>query len=291
MPQILPRRRQPLPPGPFDGPIDEEPLVLPPPSNPDFYDPGWDDWRQPRRWPIVALAIVLILGAVLVGAYKVTSKTSTTKAKSIPTVPSPTTFQIPTAPSEPKEVVLTGKSDATPPSFPISGGMVVFSATTTSPWQFGVTLLDANGNFVDVLYNVLGSVNGSVVRSLEPGTYQIKVTAKDAWTVTVRQPAPNTEPLSLPSTHSGVGPSIIGPFPAGMPLSVLFGFLSNGDVWPPASVQVIYLDGRKGSILMSETSQKIVTVHLAASMQPFYLQAFALGNWQLTVSDASRAKP
>jgi hypothetical protein len=165
--------------------------------------------------------------------------------------------------------------------------MVVFSAATTSPWQFGVTLLDANGNFVDVLYNVLGSINGSVVRNLQPGSYQIKVSAKDAWTVTVRQPASNTEPLSLPSIHSGIGPSIIGPFPPGMPLSVLFGFLSNGDAWPPASVQVIYLDGRKGSILVSETSQKIVTVHLAAAIQPFYLQAYALGNWQLTVSDAS----
>ncbi len=270
------------------GPIDDEPLVLPSPPNPDFYDPGWDEWRQPRRWPVVVVGLAVLFGLVGLGAYKIIHSGSTAPQVYIPKSLAPTTYTIGSGPESPPPVYYSGDKNLTTTPFTSAGGMVVISASSTTPWQFGVTLLNSTGDLVAVPYNVVGNVHGNIALHLPAGSYRLQVVASAHWELAVTQPT-NVTPMGIPSAHVGVGYSVIGPYPSGTSIKLIFGFLGEATT-PPASVRMLNLDGTPasgGGLLVSETSQKIDQIVLPPTAQPFYLQIFAPWYWQLRLNPAN----
>ncbi|MCK6258770.1 hypothetical protein LCY76_19565 [Fictibacillus sp. KIGAM418] len=89
---------------------------------------------------------------------------------------------------------MSGSGDTATKQFKLEPGFVVFQAKYTGSQNFIVTLLDENGNNVDLLVNTIGSYQGKrFVAVPDGGKYMLNVKASGPWTIQGSQEIPKEE--------------------------------------------------------------------------------------------------
>jgi len=230
-----------------------EPLVLPPPQNPDFYDPAWDAWKPPRKiQPKFLIAIVIVLIVVIGGLYlfQGTKSNTSSQAKSV-VFATPTTFTIAHGVGQATDVTFSGSGNVTTAPFAAGAGLGVVGATCQCTSLLTVKVVDKTGATVATPINFVSSghgFSGSAPWQSPGGTFQVKVAASGVWKVTLAFPS-GVPPVSLPYPFGSSGPSVFGPFPGGKSIPIFYSFA--GTVNPPAQLQIVRLDGTPGAVLFS----------------------------------------
>ena len=268
-----------------------EPLVLPEPPNPDFYDPAWDAWKPKRTVPTkyvlgsIAAVIVVLLVAYLI--RDLTASSPVTKQVSKVSL-TPTTFTIARTPGDPAPIIFSGEQSKTTSSFTIPSGLAVLSATCECTGHpFVVSVTGADGTVVHIPINSLGSVSagifaGSTNLGVGPGTYAFKIEASGKWTTRITFPSPTLAPISIPRGFGSSGPAVLGPFAANQSLGILYSI-------PPgvgsSSLQVLNTDGTTGPTVFNVSSTpSILYANLPAQPKQFYLQmSDTSAGWTLRV--------
>ncbi len=96
-----------------------------------------------------------------------------------------------TSSASPIPTTLTGAGDDVPEPFEFPNGPVQFTMSHQGSGHFGVTLYDANGNYVDLLANEVGVYSGSTsvssggVFGASPGVHYIDVDADGDWSIEI----------------------------------------------------------------------------------------------------------
>jgi hypothetical protein len=87
------------------------------------------------------------------------------------------------APDQFPKTTAAGSREMTPP-FTVTSSLGVFKATYKGTDNFAVALTESNGQSKDVLFNQIGSYNGSTVEQTDPGSlYWLKVIGDGSWTI------------------------------------------------------------------------------------------------------------
>lgn len=184
---------------------------------------------------LAGLAVVIVLGCCLIGLLGSVLGTSTpSPARSqlptlTPTLPPdetsppvpPTASEIgapvPTAPPvsptpeppaptpTPEPLVLTGTGQQAAGPVTLNPGLVVATMSHQGSSNFAVTVLDDQGQPVELLANVIGSFDGSKAFRAEGGSFVLDVTADGNWSVTLAQPGPPAGLAGPPHSLSGHG--------------------------------------------------------------------------------------
>lgn len=96
--------------------------------------------------------------------------------------------------------------------FTLEPGLAIAAGTHSGDRNFIVQLVDAAGDTVDYLANEIGAVTSeSLTGELDGGSYRLEVMADGPWSITVTQPK-SVWGRALPTTFSGTGNGIAGPF-------------------------------------------------------------------------------
>lgn len=104
-----------------------------------------------------------------------------TRASAGTPLPSPTPTPVP------EPIRLSGRGQQASSQFHLNQGLTVFKMTHDGRSNFNITLLDSQGQRVDLLVNEIGSFDGSkAVGISQPGTYILDISADGNWTVTIQ---------------------------------------------------------------------------------------------------------
>jgi hypothetical protein len=122
-----------------------------------------------------------------------------------PTPIPPTSTPIPPAPtSQPQALTGTGQQAAGPVT--LNPGLVVAQMSHQGSGNFAVTVLDDQGQPVDLLANAIGSFDGGKAFQVEEGgSFVLDIAADGAWSVTLSQPGPPADLAGPPQSLSGHG--------------------------------------------------------------------------------------
>lgn len=218
----------------------EEPPAVVVPVGPDFeipmrngrpYDPAWDAWKPPRRWPGVMLSAVAI--AVFIGglAYHYSAHgghkgPSFRPPKSSRIQPA---YALPVPGSDIQRY--SGRGNRSSLEFTSSGHFMVWDVRCPKCQQnFGLIVHDANNLTVDIPVNTLGPSQAVLPATYPKGTYYATVIADAKWTVSLLDPT-SLANVATPFGYWSQGPSVIGPFSgAASSLSWYFGGLPGDAV-------------------------------------------------------------
>jgi hypothetical protein len=276
---------------PEDG-IVHEPLVLPEPPNPRFYDPAWDEWdvkKGPSRRTVI---IIVVVGILAVGGFFAYKESQSSKAPVVAFSP-PTTFSVASTPSTPSPSVFTGKVSTTTSQFTLSGRPAILGASCscTGP-KFEVQVLDSTGNVIATPIQTTGlygggNFAGSAPLTLPAGNYTLQVSAIGRWKVTVTTPPTDQPTLPLKSlSFGGSGSSVIGPFAANHSFYVVWSLPQA-----PAPIQLQMIDSVTGTATTlheSTSTIKPLFLRINAQQDPFYLfQGPTSYLWGLIIKPAS----
>lgn len=90
---------------------------------------------------------------------------------------------------EPEEIYSwSGHGPQVTPFFVLSRGLAIFRMTHNGSSNFAVVLKDSDGEWVDLLANVIGSFDGSKSTHIErTGSYLLDITADGDWSVVIKQ--------------------------------------------------------------------------------------------------------
>lgn len=109
---------------------------------------------------------------------------------------------------EPEQISLSGTGQQASKKFTLESGLSIFRMTHSGQSNFGIWLLDENGNNIELLVNEVGTFNGAKAVGInKKGTYILDISADGQWTVKIEQPRPITAP-SIPKTFSGIGQQV-----------------------------------------------------------------------------------
>ncbi len=98
---------------------------------------------------------------------------------------------------EPQPISLSGASQQASDKFVLESGLSIFKMTHDGSSNFAITLLDENGQRVELLVNEIGPFNGSkAVGITMSGTHILDIAADGAWTITIEQPRPSDAPAT-----------------------------------------------------------------------------------------------
>ena len=268
-----------------------EPLVMPEPVNPGFYDPSWDEWQEKdnkwgRRGVIALIAVALLFAGVLVfkpvlkKAFKSSSGTTTTTLKFDT---KPKVYAIPAGDGQAQSATFTGTKALTTPAFAAPDGLAIATFSCTCSAGFSITVNDVTGTAASIPVNNAqsGYQAGTVPMQLTAGNYSADVTGNGKWSITFSFPG-NTGIVSLPFIETLTGPEVVGPFPGTQAVTVTYGAF----VAPNQNVQIHVMDmqGNMASEVLSTTASGVKTVKLPAQGDPYYLVADKTpGTWFLRV--------
>lgn len=109
---------------------------------------------------------------------------------------------------EPAPIELSGTSQQATQKFSLENGLAIFKMTHTGTSNFAITLLDSDGQRVELLVNVIGNFDGAkAIGVAKKGEYVLDVSANGKWTVRIEQPRPTTAE-SKPRTFTGTGQQV-----------------------------------------------------------------------------------
>jgi hypothetical protein len=178
------------------------------------YDPAWNDWTPPRRWPGILLSSVIVLGFMGVVIWHLRPHTTvhrpkvvfSSKVKILPTfMPSPKGARANT---------FVGTHDMNGLRFLSNGGLLVIHAQCTCQYNFVVTI--SNAEYVPIAFpvNATGRVNSVLETSVPAGESIVRVVGEGHWLVQLVQPVATTPVLPTPFTYFSQGNDVLGPFSA-----------------------------------------------------------------------------
>jgi hypothetical protein len=109
-------------------------------------------------------------------------------------------------------LTFTGSGSQVTAPFDLTKGLVIATGTHAGERNFIVQLVDSKGDDVDLLANEIGDARSEVISNRPTGgSYRLEVQADGAWTVALTQPR-STGGRTLPTTFSGTGSAVAGPF-------------------------------------------------------------------------------
>lgn len=258
------------------------------------YDPAWDDWRRPRRWPGVLLTSVVVLAFIGVVVWHYRPHTAH-KA--------PTVYQqigvgkvfgpfVPLADGHGASVrMFRGTRSAQHLRFATDGKLLVMHAICDCTYNFVVTITNPIGSPVAFPVTSTGPFDGTMNVTLPAGLYFLNVVAPTpaAWKVQLIQPGPSPPVIPTPFKYPPgkfvtLHPSVLGPFSASDRF-LYFKFFSatNGTgrvyVVDPAGVHVDQVFYVRALFSNGRT--------LPNPPQPYYVEVDASGYWQLRVQHSA----
>jgi hypothetical protein len=247
------------------------------------YDPAWDDWKRPRRWPGVLLTCVIVLGFLSAVIWHYRPHTVHHKAgHTLPRGkhPQPAFTPVVTGPGSTVKT-FTGSSNRTGMPFTATGNLLLVHASCACTYTFAVTVTDPTGNVVALpVDNTSASFNGTFHVPVPLGRYDLTVVGDGPWVVQVLQPGPTVPVIRTPFTYYSTSQSVVGPFSAADKyLSFRFLSLSNGTVF-------VHVVSQKGVDVLTPFAGRIFvhkTVTLLGLPNPYYLEIDVSGYWSLAV--------
>ncbi len=183
------------------------------------YDPAWDEWQRPRRWPGILLSCAIVLGflGVVVWHYRphpkpVTAPPVYTHQQLKGLRP---TFVVGASGHGVNVATYRGTANKSKLAFATNGQLLVLHAKCTCVYNFDVTIADAGGVPVAFPVSTTGTSNVTLNQTLDPGRYLLSVIGSGPWEVQLIQPtaaAPLLPTTPKPFKYFSVGPSVLGPF-------------------------------------------------------------------------------
>jgi hypothetical protein len=257
------------------------------------YDPAWDDWKRPRRWPGILVSCLVLLGFLGVVAYHDRPHTPRPSPKDVSQPPSDFSFFRGTKPpfviarSGVGAVIRTfhGTHNLRVARFTTAGGLLVMDARCACTYDFIVTLTTVTGTPVQFPVSATGPFRGTLNVSMPAGAYDLSVVASGPWRIRLVQPTAALTPIRTPFLYPSSGQSVIGPFSSSNRYLV-YKFLSrtNGGFH-------VYVLNAKGYRLDDAYSGHLYLlptgVTLPAPPNPFYVEVDAAGFWSLRVQAAA----
>ena len=280
-----------------DGEVFEEPepFELPDPINPDFYDPGWDEWGEPNRkvpriiFVSVAAVVVLVAALIILKPYLRSvikpGVTTTPVATGIHIEASPFVVKAGTNAGPPIHWEGSGAKTTDPHS--LTGGLYVLRYQCNCNGLFAVTILDETSTVVSVPVNVINAGNeaGTIPITLPDGNYRIKVLAKGTWSVGVEETA-GAEPVALPLELTLAGSAVVGPFPASTAVEVRTTLMFP--LQDPASIRTMDEAGKITGEVVQARTIGTTTAKVEPQPAPFYLVASGTPQvWFIGISQGS----
>ena len=270
-------------------------LVAPPPPGPGpapgapapghrggrRYDPAWNDWTPPRRWPGILLSCVIVLGFLSAVAYHLRPHTTPHKAKVVfprgnldvkpPFMPSV---------KGARAAAYAGTHDTYGLRFASNGGLLVMHARCKCQYNFIVEI--QNQSLTPVAYPVDGIGHMDLVLSatVPPGPLLITVRAAGPWFLQLVQPAATTPTVPVPFKYLSTGNDVIGPF-SSSDAYMSFQYLSTD------GAAVVHVLDTHGFGLVTPFSGRIaIKAHktLTGLPNPYFLEVDTTGGlWDLIV--------
>lgn len=246
------------------------------------YDPAWNDWNAPRRWPGILLSCVIVLGflGIVIWHFRPHSTVHRPKvvfSKGVHVLPP----YLPPVRAT-RAATFTGTHDANGLHFDSDGGLLILHAQCSCEYNFVVTI--SNKSLVPIAFpvNDTGHVNTVLNATVPKGPIVLSVVGKGHWYLQLLQPVATTPLIRTPFTYPlSSGSDVVGPFTAADKyLTFKFLSLSNGSV----AVHVLSEQGFGfqtpfiGRIALS-ASNKV----LASLPNPYFLEIDATGFWSLDV--------
>jgi hypothetical protein len=243
------------------------------------YDPAWNDWNPPRRWPGVLLSCVIVVGflsAVIwhlrphstVHHPAVVFKNPHVKPPFMPLV------------KDTRAITFSGTSDRNGMHFASNGGLLVLHAKCTCQYDFIVTISNKNLLPISFPVNDSGHVNDVLNVTVPVGPIVLSVRAQGPWYVQLVQPLAATPTIPVPFAYFSSGNDVLGPFSAAdRHLGLQFLSLTNGAV-------LVRLLNEQNIALQTPFQGRIgfsATKTLAPLSGPYFLEIDATGFWNLTV--------
>ena len=246
-----------------------------------------------KRKNIVGLiALVAIVAAVIFAGcveeetpVPTPSPTATPLPKTTPTpeVPTATPTPEPTATPEPtpEPIALSGTGQEATSKFSLEKGLSIFRMTHDGDSNFGVWLLDDEGDKVELLVNEIGEFDGSkAVGIKKQGDYILDISADGRWTITIEQPRLSTAP-SVPKTLKGKGQQASEVFYLDKGLA-RFEMTHDGD--SNFAVWLLDDEGDKVELLVNEIGEFDGSKAISISKGGIYLLSISAdGNWEISI--------
>jgi hypothetical protein len=257
------------------------------------YDPAWDEWQHPRRWPGILLSCAIVLGflGVVVWHYRPHPKPPVHPVFTHKELTGlKRTFVIGASGRGVKVATFRGKANKQRLVFNSGGQLLVLHAKCTCIYNFVVTISNSGGVPVAAPVTSTGTSNVTLNQTLPAGRYVLSVIGSGPWEVQLIQPTPAT-PL-LPTTpkpykYFSAGPSVLGPFSSAnryLYLQYVPGTLGH------ISVYVLDPGGVRVDTAFKTGNRQIKRgVILPNPSNPFYVEVVpGSGLWSVHVQHSSR---
>jgi len=245
------------------------------------YDPAWDDWKRPRRWPGVLITCLVVLGFLAAVAWHYRPHPHLHRASIAPSAIHSLPPYVPGAVGTGASVsAFAGKSNASGLAFTATGNLLLLHAKCVCTYSFVLTVTDPGGNLVTLPVTSSGYFNGTLSMPLKAGHYALSVVASGPWSVQLVQPTAAMPAISTPFGYFSTGGSVIGPFSsANQYLSLKFLSFSNGSV----AMHLLNLQGATVATPFSGRGIVDKSATIAGLPNPYYIEVDANGYWVLNV--------
>ncbi len=252
-----------------------------------FYDPSWDDWREPRSltWVWVLLLVLVVgLGSIIAIGRPAPKESQAVAAKKEFKVDAkgangPGAF-VKMGIRAPDQA-FTGRSGSFQRRFLTSAGVVLLSVTCDCHAIFGLEVYDADQSLVTSPLNAQGLYFGTIAYANTFQWHTFSVQADGPWKVIVR--SPNSTPLvNLPQYYALGNDQVLGPFQGGQTLAV------DAKVLPIAasdwSFEVLNAEGQVVQTLLQRSGRYQGAMTVGLPQGPVYLSVRSSALWSLRLT-------
>jgi hypothetical protein len=247
------------------------------------YDPAWDDWNPPRRWPGVLISCVVVLGffAVVVWHFR-----PHVDVKTHDPLPAHSTISsayiigtgIHVGP-ELHVATYRGTHGLSGIRYIADGRLVVVHAKCICQESFVISVVTSLGVPLEYPVNTSGRFNTVFNLTQAPGRYSLSVVGTGPWEVQLIEPQPTMPAIGTPFKYFSYGNDVIGPFSAANHYMMLRFFAPGGRV----HVEVLDRYGFPVASPFTGRTYLVAARSLANLPNPYYLEINAAGFWQIKV--------
>ena len=247
------------------------------------FDPAWNDWNAPRRWPGILLSCVIVLGFLSVVIWHL-------RPHSVVHHPKVVINQVHILPpftpavKGTRAISFSGTHNRGGMHFVTNGGLLILHAQCTCQYNFVVTISNQNLIPIAIPVNTTGRFNSVLNTTVPAGPLDVSVVGQGSWYIQLTQPLVTTPAILTPFKYFSSGNDVVGPFStANRYLSFKFLSLTNGSV----TVYVLNVQGFGvltpfvGHIGLASTKT------LTSLPNPYFLEIDADGFWNLEVRRAA----
>jgi hypothetical protein len=182
---------------------------------------------------------------------------------------------------EPDPIVTSGTGSAVSGLFMLEGGFIVFDSEHSGSSNFIVTLLNEQGDLVELVVNTIGDYEGVRGFSIPPGRYLLDIDADGSWQVVILQPRDDSG-IRPPVNIIGDGDAVWGPLQLSSDVFVIASWdhigESNFIVW------LFRSDGAQIELVVNEIGDTSgSTVLSIPSTGIYYMDVHSEGSWTIEV--------